>query len=101
MKGSAPNSPLIGSHVLSVRKRRPKARIESIELDAISKIIAASIRSMNSATKKSRARKTASPRLPVGESARRQFHWRTIAPYGAAGVGSVGGGLDIIKIRQK
>ena len=74
INGSAPNCPLIGSQVRLVKKSNPNSRIESIEFDAIATIIEVTMTSIRTALKNRVPRKIASPRLPVGESARRQFH---------------------------
>src|SRR5215210_1418394 len=93
MKGNAPNSFPAGFHVCPVRNPQPNFSIESFELTDIETIIEPTIRSRMSALKNSSERKTASPRLPVGDKARRQFHARARAPNSLAGDGT----LDIIK----
>jgi hypothetical protein len=70
--------------------------MESVELEAISRIIAATIKSTRKALRNRRLRNTASPLFPVGESARRQFHARARAPKAEVGEGSCVCGLAIL-----
>src|SRR6266850_6578060 len=72
MNASAANWPLTGFHSRPVRKPKPNWRIESVECDASARIIEPTITSSNSAAPNIKARKTASPVFPVGESRRRQ-----------------------------
>src|SRR6266849_2197663 len=62
----------MGSHPRPVMKLKPNRRIDGIECAASATIIAPTIRTISSATLKIKARKIASPVLPVGESLRRQ-----------------------------
>src|SRR5918993_1527975 len=87
MKASAPKRPWIGFHSRPVRKPKPNSRIEGTEAEAVATIIAPTISSSTSALVKTRTRKTASPRLPVGASTRHQCDTRKSAPYSEAGPG--------------
>jgi hypothetical protein len=66
-----------------------------MEFDAIATIIAVTMTSNSIALKNKMPRNTASPLLPVGDNARRQFHTRALAPYAVAGLGS----LDIFMFK--
>src|SRR5919197_3913197 len=100
MKGSAPNSPRTGSHPRPVRNESPNSASDSRAFDPISTNIAPTMATSSSAQQKSAPRKTASPKFPVGERARRQSHARRRVPYSEAGLGCVGAGLDIAEIRN-
>src|SRR5918999_6469831 len=98
MNGSAPNSLLTGFHSRPVKNPQPNSLIERREFEYIATIIEATIRSTTSALKKRMPRNTASPMLPVGDRARRQFHDRARAPNSSAGVGNFGWGFAIVKV---
>jgi hypothetical protein len=85
MKGSAPNSRRTGFHSRPVKNPQPNSLIERRELEYMTTIIEVMINSMTSALSNRMPRKTASPVLPVGEIARRQFHLRARAPNSSAG----------------
>src|SRR5258708_25838289 len=72
MNASAANWPLTGFHSRPVRKPKLNWRIESAECDASARIIEPTIRSSSNAAPNIKARKTASPALPVGDSRRRK-----------------------------
>src|SRR2546423_9297777 len=100
MKGSAPNSPWMGSQVRLVRNENPNLLSDRRAFAPISKNIAPTSTTSSSAQQKSDARNNASPKFPVGERARRQSHARRRAPYSLAGLGCVGAGLGIKKMRN-
>jgi hypothetical protein len=99
MNGSAPNCPLIGSHVRPVKKLNPNSRIESIEFEAIAMTIAVTIVSISKALTNRMARKIASPRLPVGESARRQFQACGRPSYAGDAFGGIG--IQALSLKAK
>src|SRR5258708_12578174 len=72
MNASAANWPLTGFPARPGRKPKLNWRIESAECDASARIIEPTIRSSSNAAPNIKARKTASPALPVGDSRRRQ-----------------------------
>src|SRR5215213_2213679 len=99
MKGSAPNSWRTGFHSRPVKNPQPNSLIEMRELEYMTTIIEVTISSMTIALRKRMPRNTASPVLPVGEMARRQFHLRARAPNSSAGEGSFDCEVDITKSR--